>query len=756
MASQPLYADLKLPRNRGPEGASIRLLTLADDQSWHLSNTTLAACPNYKALSYHWGNPSDTLPVHCNGVEIHVTRNLHTALDDLKSAYPNGLTIWIDAICINQRDIVEQAHQVAIMRDIYSRAQEVLIWLEPPLLPKNVKQCFEACELYALRWNLAARRIKIEAGLTDNYPEEAWDLLQAMAIQVALQKGNREIFPPSIMDGLLQLFRQPYWSRVWIIQEMCLAREARILANGYWLSWTDFKHFLLMLEHCMKWVVREVGPNFRGLIRLTTIFHHHGGRGGPSLAQLLVQFRWSQASNPRDKVYSLLGLAPAEDRGLVSGDADDLYKVSTVECYTRVMFALLQQTRDLTLLVHCLAPACLTRQPDLPSWVPDWAYDASKLPSPRFGLTSGVPYHRFGDTRPEIYRGYRASGDSRCPTPLLRDGPSGRTLVLHGMTAGRIAIVCRALELHHQYARLEHPRGSLEPRPPGSWNEFMFSGEATTHFFRTLLFYPSRALFLMWPVNTYRKGSALDICLEWARLAESHGTWLGSDGAQREKVDELTAMFTTLMKGRRGCDFFVHVLTDNTPGDLTAEMVEEFRALRNALWWNPVLRLMGFLSINQRFPGLHWLLLGFSYDHHKGALPLFAAVIALVQLFLALGMAYAYITVPEWLRPMSLFWMALATYGNWNILLPAKPKWLDAALITPLDYGMARLEDGRLALVPHNTLPEHEIALFKGSPCPFVVQREGKGWKLVGDCYVYGMMEGEMWREGESKEMDIV
>lgn len=754
MTSHALYENLSLPPSRRAEDASIRLLTLAADKSWHLKNTSLATCSSYKALSYHWGDPDDTLPILCNGIEIHVTRNLHTALDQLKSAFPNGVTIWIDALCINQRDKIEQARQVAIMRDIYSRAQEVLIWLEPSLLPKNIEQCFAACKLYALRWTLAGRRIKAQAGVTDDSPDVAWDMLQDMAIRAALRNGSKEIFSPSVMDGLLKLFRQPYWSRVWIIQELCLAREARILADGHWLSWTDFKHFLLMLEHCMKWVVRDVGPNFRALIRLTSIFHHYGGQGGPSLAQLLVQFRWSQASNPRDKVYSLLGLAPSQDCELVGGDTNDLYEISTAECYTRAMFGLLQQTRDLTLLVHCLEPACLTRQRGLPSWVPDWGYDASRLPPSRFGLTSGVPYHRLGDTRPEIYRSYRASGGSRYSAPILRDGPSGRTLVLQGMTAGRIATVCRALEIHHQYARLEHPKGIPEPRPPATWNEF--SGEAAARFLRTLLFYPSPALLLMWPVNAQRKGTALAIFLEWARLAESHGTWLESHGSRGERDDELTAMFITLMKGRRGCDFYTHPLTDRHPEDIIAEMVKEFRALRNALWWNPLLRLTGLLGINQHFPNLYGLILGFSYDHHKGALRIFSSLMVVIQLCLLLAMKYAHVTVPEWLRPMSLFWIAVTTYGNWNILTPAKPKWLDAALVTPLDYAMARLDDGRLALVPHRALPGHEIALWKGSPCPFVVQRVKRGWKLIGDCYVYGIMEGEMWREEKAEAMDIL
>jgi hypothetical protein len=237
-------------------------------------------------------------------------------------------------------------------------------------------------------------------------------------------------------------------------------------------------------------------------------------------------------------------------------------------------------------------------------------------------------------------------------------------------------------------------------------------------------------------VDAYRKGSALAIFLEWARLAESPGTWLEQPPVARGKIkdSEMTAMFITLMKGRRGCDFFDHPLTDRPPKDLIAVMVTEFRALRNALWWNPLLRLMSFLSIDQHFPSLYWLILGFSYDHHKGALRIFPVLVAGVQLCLLFAMRHSeeyFILLPGWLRPMSLFWLALGTYGNWNILVPAKPKWLDAALVTPLDYAMARLDNGRLALVPHSTRTGDEIALWKGSPCPFVVRKVGKGWELV-------------------------
>ncbi|KAK4100776.1 hypothetical protein N658DRAFT_507456 [Parathielavia hyrcaniae] len=78
-------------------------------------------------------------------------------------------------------------------------------------------------------------------------------------------------------------------------------------------------------------------------------------------------------------------------------------------------------------------------------------------------------------------------------------------------------------------------------------------------------------------------------------------------------------MFIILMKGRRGCEFFASPLTDRPPSDLIAEMVKECRALRGALWWNPVFRLAGFLGIDWRFPGLYRLLLGVRYEYHKGA-----------------------------------------------------------------------------------------------------------------------------------------
>jgi len=39
------------------------------------------------------------------------------------------MTLWIDAICINQGDPEEKNQQLNIMVDIYAEAEETLIWM---------------------------------------------------------------------------------------------------------------------------------------------------------------------------------------------------------------------------------------------------------------------------------------------------------------------------------------------------------------------------------------------------------------------------------------------------------------------------------------------------------------------------------------------------------------------------------------------------------------------------------------------------
>lgn len=82
----------------------------------------------YDALSYTWGDPDETLSVAIDGHFFEVTLNLYAALFRLRH-HSFARLLWIDAICINQRDQSEKEQQIQFMATIYSHANCVIVWL---------------------------------------------------------------------------------------------------------------------------------------------------------------------------------------------------------------------------------------------------------------------------------------------------------------------------------------------------------------------------------------------------------------------------------------------------------------------------------------------------------------------------------------------------------------------------------------------------------------------------------------------------
>ncbi|KAF1960665.1 hypothetical protein CC80DRAFT_387660, partial [Byssothecium circinans] len=95
-----------------------------------ISHVSLGQTPPYLALSYTWGDSSQTGIILVGGAFFQVGKNLEIALAHLtKDEEP--LTLWIDALCIDQTDNVEKSEQVQQMQHIYSRAASVINWLGP-------------------------------------------------------------------------------------------------------------------------------------------------------------------------------------------------------------------------------------------------------------------------------------------------------------------------------------------------------------------------------------------------------------------------------------------------------------------------------------------------------------------------------------------------------------------------------------------------------------------------------------------------
>jgi hypothetical protein len=92
----------------------------------------------YDAFSYMWGNAEPVDRVIVDGATIPVAWNLARALEYLRDQQGSGpRRIWIDAICINQNDVNERGHQVAMMQSVYGKADCVRIWINAPNLEEE-------------------------------------------------------------------------------------------------------------------------------------------------------------------------------------------------------------------------------------------------------------------------------------------------------------------------------------------------------------------------------------------------------------------------------------------------------------------------------------------------------------------------------------------------------------------------------------------------------------------------------------------
>lgn len=79
---------------------------------------------DYLGLSYTWGEPKPTAPIHINGAVVDIRQNLFEFLLEMQRQREDRW-FWIDALCINQGDLDEKTAQVRMMGDVYKRVRDV-------------------------------------------------------------------------------------------------------------------------------------------------------------------------------------------------------------------------------------------------------------------------------------------------------------------------------------------------------------------------------------------------------------------------------------------------------------------------------------------------------------------------------------------------------------------------------------------------------------------------------------------------------
>ncbi|RYP12210.1 hypothetical protein DL767_011415 [Monosporascus sp. MG133] len=366
MAPNLLYRPLDKSRHE------IRLITILpcenDDEpvACRLETASLTDELEYVAMSYVWGDPSVTKDILVNDTVFPVTTNLEAGLwhfrkyglvpcEDKKGE----VSLWVDAICINQQDVLERNQQVACIGILYRNASFVLSWLGWPGARRidtslRLMKSLTAALPHELRLNILGIMDpgdgdSTEAGEDDSNGEVTdphsldseliqeglkWITSQpALHHNVSTREHYEAWYPFAALMGL------PYWKRVWIHQERALSKSSsrNLIRCGAELAmWADFIFFFFVIRALRNNSVRP--PEIHGAewLAITSLLEtptvaftamlrasRKWGLTVPYLVPMVAEV--SEATDPRDMVYGL--------QSLLSLDLEVNYEKSVRQVY---------------------------------------------------------------------------------------------------------------------------------------------------------------------------------------------------------------------------------------------------------------------------------------------------------------------------------------------------------------------------------------------------------------------------------------
>ncbi|KAK8124268.1 uncharacterized protein PG998_000027 [Apiospora kogelbergensis] len=264
---------------RGPLSCFLQVAQLSNDEQHGQV---------YEAVSYVWESDPPSVEITVNGQPFLVSRSLHHMIARLRSpAKPR--VVWIDAICIDQGNMDERASQVRRMAQIYSSAQQVVVWLGS---------------------------------------RSPWGL--GPAFQHAKQNPSVGGVHYGSICVATALLSNPWWTRTWVVQEVVLARRAVVHCGEYKLDWDDFSRLIHQASSHACFRAETCGVHLGGFLSID--MHHRRRRKrvgldqaqgtcqtlskpapsasrGVNILALVFDFRTREATDPRDKIFALQGLS---------------------------------------------------------------------------------------------------------------------------------------------------------------------------------------------------------------------------------------------------------------------------------------------------------------------------------------------------------------------------------------------------------------------------------------------------------------
>jgi hypothetical protein len=363
-----------------PNSTTIRLLLLEPGQKnepicCKLSAVDLDASPIYEAISYCWGGPLDERKIMCGQGILPVTKNLYDALHRFRDP-EKPRTLWADAICINQEDLVERTQQVPLMRRIYEQCSRCIVWL----------------------------------GVDDQDDFSASQLLNKISQLKAAQRSqprgkpwSRLTTTPHQWASFRKLLDRPWFIRMWTLQEIILPQKAIILCGKYEWEVDDFFGLVKFVHDNQG--EEDLGGVSYGMQQCLKVaagrelrYNHQASASQNGLLEILRDARERDAGDKRDKVFAVLGLCKEEDAQAVRPNYED----TLAEVYTRAAKLILESTeKPLRLLSAAGLGERSNEELSLASWIPDWSCRTTLTTTIRSFEECGI-FSAGGSLRPDI------------------------------------------------------------------------------------------------------------------------------------------------------------------------------------------------------------------------------------------------------------------------------------------------------------------------------------------------------------------
>ncbi|KAI1852871.1 hypothetical protein JX265_012899 [Neoarthrinium moseri] len=339
-----------------PETSHIRLLQVQVDQSsgdlvcdFKIVRLDDAKPDPFTAISYTWGQPAPPASSIrlSDGRVLPLSQTLTDLFDALRRRRWH-FAVWIDSLCINQHDAKEKASQVSMMGQIYSSAQELLVWLGAST--PEARRAFHF--------------------MGSSRPSTAED---APAPDESLAAGLKLV---------LSILARPWFRRVWVIQEVTLNSGVSMVCGDDLVGFATFQDYVFSIWKFLDdWHdYDDDDPRIQGLwsaTRLINLRREFLRQGFVRYEILLQAAFYCEATDQRDAVFAFRGIGE-QDRPVPPPDytvpigQEPHYSEAVQEVYRKTAVALLCHGPSLDLLA--LGGIERPRSPGLPTWAPDLRY----------------------------------------------------------------------------------------------------------------------------------------------------------------------------------------------------------------------------------------------------------------------------------------------------------------------------------------------------------------------------------------------